>query len=402
MQKIIMIPLILVNMLPAILSADNNVISFYKDVLKTLAYQNTYDLQVKSRQISIEAKKKHRYLNLNAGVLYGATHAKLLKHHYDTTDISITDTIDIFGKNMDDIHLIQLKMKEDKLLTEIKKEKLFLALIDMITAYRMSEEKWHIKQKLYRKQVQFLKQLKAAVNVGEIPAIELTRFENTMTLSKVETDQEKQIVDRMKRQLALYSKHRAIPHLSIQKLHSELKRFLAYSPQLKLNDNQVTQSLEKVNKLKRSWLPDAVIGANHQYNNDPTANGNNYTLSIGLSISFNGGLSHDMEKKKIDALRIQSQKKELEIQRKVQYITWKNQYETAKRSFYALHATIKHTDKTIQNMKMAYLKRYIDLNSYLQMIEENLATQDAEISAKHTMIKSAIILNTLSRGTIYK
>ncbi|RRS29834.1 MAG: hypothetical protein P794_10020 [Epsilonproteobacteria bacterium (ex Lamellibrachia satsuma)] len=385
-----------------LLSADDNVVSFYKDALKTLTYKNTYMLQEKSRALSIEAKKKQRYLNLDASAMYGTTKAALLPHRFNSTDIGITDTIDLFGKNMDDIHLIQLKMKEDKLLTEIKKEKLFLLLTEMITAYHMSEEKWQIKQKLYQKQLQFLKQLKSAVHTGAIPELELIRFENTMTLFKVQIDQDKQTIDMMKAQLKLYSKHHPVPHLSVLKLHSNLKRFLSHSPQLKLNDNQAVQSLEQVKKLERNWLPDAVIGANQQYNDDPTANGDNYTLSIGLSMKFDGSTFSDMEKQKVDALRTKSLKKELEIQRKAQYIAWKSNYQTAKRSFYLLNKTVKKTRKTLENMRTAYLQHYIDLNSYLQMMQEDLATQDARITAKYSMIKNAIILNTLSRGTIYK
>ncbi|SFV61358.1 hypothetical protein MNB_SV-10-636 [hydrothermal vent metagenome] len=98
-------------------------------------------------------------------------------------------------------------------------------------------------------------------------------------------------------------------------------------------------------------MPDAIIGANQQYNNDPTANGDNYTLSMGLSMHFDGGMTHNMERQKVNALRIKSQKKALEIERKAQYIGWKSQYQTAKRLFASLSKTLKNANVTLKNMR---------------------------------------------------
>jgi len=394
--------LILIAMFFSVTEANNSVISFYQSALKTLSYEDTYALRIQSEKLTIEAKKMRRFINLNGGVVYGYTKAKLLPDHFNNTDIGLSDTIDIFGKSADDIRLIQLQMKANKFLLQIKKEQLFLSLTEMIVAYRMSEEKWEINQKLYLEQDQFLGKMRIAVKKGNIPAIELSRFENNLALLHTEMNQEKQIIDTMKGQLLLYGKGHAIPHLRIHTLQSDLQSFLSHSPQMKLNDNQATQSLESINKLKHSWIPDAVIGANQEYNDDPTNYGNNYTLSAGLTMSFDGGRSNDMESRKVNALRIKSQNKELEIQRTTQYLTWKNMYAASKKSFYALKKTLANTNATMKNIKTAYIKHYIDFNSYLQTIQEDLATRNAEISEKYKMIKSTIILNTLSQGTIYE
>jgi len=385
-----------------IASADNSIVPFYKEALKTLSYQDTYELQEKSRALNIEATKKRRYINLDAGIMYGATNAKLLKHHFNNTDIGITDTIDIFGKSVEKIHLIQLQMKEDRLLMQVQKEKLFLSLLSMITAYRVSEEKLQLYQKLYQTQQTLLNAVRSAVKAGSMPMIELTRLENIMALIEAQKNQEEQIVTMMKAQLKLYGPRHAIPQLSSSRLHSDLQRFLANSPQLKLNDNKARQFSQKIKQIGKSWMPDAIVGANQVYNNDPTDNGNNYTLSMGLSMHFDGGMSHDMEKQKVDALRINSQKKSMEIERTAQYIAWKTQYQAAKRSFASLSRTLKNTNVTLKNMKTAFLKHYIDLNTYLQTIKEGLAIHEAEIDAKYKMIKNAVILNMLSQGAIYE
>lgn len=394
--------LILIVMFFSTAEANNSVISFYQSALKTLAYEDTYALQIQSEQLKIKGKKMRRFINVNAGVLYGYTKARLLPDHFNNTDISLTDTIDIFGKSADDIRLIQLQMKANTYLFQIKKEQLFLSLTEMIIAYRMSEEKWEINQKLYQEQYQFLEKIRIAEKAGKLPAIEVSRFENNLALLNTKINHEKQIIETMKGQLLLYGKGGPIPHVSIDVLQSDLQSFLSHSPQMKLNDNQATHSLESINKLKHSWIPDAVIGANQQYNDDPTNYGNNYTLSAGLTMSFDGGMSHDIESQKVNTLRIQSQNKELELQRTTQYLTWKNTYTASKKSFYALKKTLANTRKTMNNIKTAYIKHYIDFNSYLQTIQEDIATRNAEISQKYNMIKSTIILNTLSEGTIYE
>ena len=65
--------------LSIVLHADNTLIAFYKEALKTLSYQDTYALQQKSRALNIEAKEKQRYLNLDAGIIYGALRIKSQK-----------------------------------------------------------------------------------------------------------------------------------------------------------------------------------------------------------------------------------------------------------------------------------------------------------------------------------
>ncbi|WP_294958023.1 TolC family protein [Sulfurovum sp.] len=400
MQKITVF--LLMTIFLTLANAGSGMIPFYKEAVKTLSYQSTYTLEKKSRALLIEAKKKQRYLNLDAGIMYGATNAKLLAHHFNNTDIGITDTIDLFGKNVEDIRLIQLQMKEDGLLLQVQKEKLFLSLVDMVTSCKASEEKLKLYQKLYHTQATLIEAVRSAVKSGTVPMLELTRLENIMALIEAQRDQEKQIVTMMKAQLKLYSPHHAIPRLSETGLHSDLRHFLAHSPQLKLNDNRAKQSSQKIKQIEQSWMPDAIIGANQEYNNDPTANGDNYTLSMGLSMHFDGGMTHDIERQKVDALRIKSQKKALEIERKAQYIAWKTQYQTAKKLFASLRQPLKHSNVTLKNMRIAYLKHYVDLNTYLQTIKESLATHEAQISAKYKMIQNAVILNMLSEKIIYE
>lgn len=382
--------------------ANSTLLTFYKSALENLAYDNTYALQKQSNQLSIKANKMRRFLNLNGGAMYGYTKAQSLPKHFNTTDIGITDTIDIFNKSANDIRLIQLQIKEDKFLMQIKKEQLFLSLTDMIVAYRTSEEKWKLNNDMYLQQKHFLSQMRTAEKAGEVPAVELSRFENNMALLRVRVNQEKQIIDTMRSQLLLYGKNKPIPKLSITKLHGNLEKFLSYSPQLKLNDTQAEKSRASIEKIKSNWMPDALIGANKQFNNDPTGYGDNYTLSAGITMSFDGGRSYDMESQKVKALQIQSQSKELEVQRAAQYTAWKHAYLSAKLSLLTLKKNLRKSDATLQNIKTAYFKHYIDLNSYLQTMQEYMNSKETMISEKYNMIKSAVIINTLSKGIIYE
>jgi len=57
---------------------------------------------------------------------------------------------------------------------------------------------------------------------------------------------------------------------------------------------------------------------------------------------------------------------------------------------------------TMKKVQIAYLKHYIDFNSYIQTLQSLLSIQEEEIDTHITKQKNITILNTLSRGEIYE
>jgi len=379
-----------------------DMISFYKDAVKNLQYNDSHKLYKQSNSLSVESKKTARFENLSADILYGSTKSKLLNNSFSTTDITITDTMDIFGKVRDDILILQLKFEQNHLLLQMQKEKLFISLVDMVLAYRKTDAILKLHKSIYKEQDDFKKKLYLAVKAGGKPEIEYERFRNILSLIKNKIIQEESVIDSMKSSLKLYAPDCDIPDIDNTLLDASQDQFLSRNLELKYNDIEAKKSIARSVKLKREWLPNAVLGVSKQFNNDPTANGDNYTLSAGLHISFNGGNFKSIEASRVKALAVKSQRKNIETAQKMNFLRMFKEYTSSKNSMEMLTTTLKSSKETLSTMQKAYLKHYRDLNNYIQTIKEFITIKEAFYSAKYKNIKNSLILNNLSKGTIYE
>ncbi len=378
-----------------------NILNFYKDALQTISFDDSLMLQNKLDTLNMKINEQKRFINMDISLTHSKTKAKFLPSYFNTTDFSIMNKVDIFGKSVEKIHLLKLKIKEHGYLSQIEQEHLFINLLNLITIYQENREKLSLYEKAYKNLNTLLNSTKKAQKLGVISNLELVRMTNNLTLIKTQFLQIKEVITFMKKQLRLYAPHSKIPKLSFVKVHSSLKSFLKHSPKLKLYDNKTNQSKIKIQEAKQSWKPDALIGLNKQFNNDQTANGDNYSLSVGVGFHFDNSLNKSIELKKIELLKLQSTKTTLLIKRKSQYFSYKSKYDLAKNSYFAIKKDLKDTNKIFIEIQKAYLQRFIDLNSYLQTLSEIITTKEREIDAKYQMIQNATILNYLSSGVIF-
>ncbi len=181
-----------------------------------------------------------------------------------------------------------------------------------------------------------------------------------------------------------------------------IKRFIAHDPVLRLNKNKAHQSLAQAAMLKRLWLPKAFIGVNRRYDNDPTANGDNYSVLVGLSMHFKGGRDKSIQAATVNALNTDARYTQLLVKQKAMYISLRNRYDISKESLHILKPAVKLAQSNLTNVKIAYIKHYVNLISYPQALNMLITTRIAYTSAKYNNITSALILNNLSKGTIYQ
>ena len=378
-----------------------NILNFYKDALQTISFDDSLRLQKDLDTLNMKIKEKQRFVNIDASLTHSITKAKYLPSYFHTTDFSVIDKVDIFGKSVKKINLLKLKMQEHGYLAQIEQEKFFKNLLNLITIYQENKEKLNLYEKVYKNLNTLLNSAKKAQKLGAISNLELVRMTNNLTLIKTQLFQTKEVITLMKKQLRLYAPHSKIPKLSFVKLHSSLKAYLNNSPKLKLYNNKTNQAKLKIQEVKQSWKPDAIIGVNKQFNNDSTANGDNYSLSIGVGFHFDDSLNKSIQLKKIELLNLQTAKTNLLINRKSQYFSYKSKYNLAKNSYFAIKRDLKNTNKLLLEIKKAYLQRFMDLNTYLQTLGEIITTKEREIDAKYQMIQNATILNYLSSGVIF-
>jgi len=168
------------------LIAHADIISFYKDALHTLEYDKSFALYEHSNKISQKAVTYSKYANFGADMAYSQTYAKLLHTsagNFGTTDIAISDIIDLFGKFNYKIEALYLDKKTKKAELNVKKEQLFIALSNLVSLYQRTSEKLKLHQNLFNQQKSIYKRLELIAKNGDITALELLRFKNRLAIT---------------------------------------------------------------------------------------------------------------------------------------------------------------------------------------------------------------------------
>ena len=377
-----------------------SVLSFYHSALHSvgLKKQQIYINNLQNLQIS--ALKTNRIFDITSNIAFNRTKDKELAHPFNITNININDEIDIFNKSKNKIQLILLSTKGKNIALDIQKKEFFISLINMIGAYQKAKAIINLYKNILEKQITLEKRLKQAIKMGGKSRLEYLRFRNAMVLLQYKINKEQNILNIMKSTLLLYAPK--IPELSFVKLDSNLTQFLKNDPVLKLNKNKAKEYLTKADLLKESWIPKMFIGINRQYDNNPTDSGNSYTFTLGLTMHFKGGRNKSIQAAHVEALNINSQYNQLLIQQKTQYIALYNKYKTSKQSLSLLKPAIKLAQNNLIDLKTAYLKHYISFTNYFQALNILINTKISYINSKFNNITSALILNNLSKGDIYK
>jgi len=394
MQKVLFLSLLILQV------SYGSVLGFYQDALKSVNLKMQQSYINSSKKLQISALKINRAVNITSGISYSKTKAKRLTSNFSQTNIFIKDTIDIFNQNKNKIKLLSLSMQGKSIMLNIQKRALFISLVNMLGAYQKTKAVLNMRKSILKEQLLLQQKLKKAVQAGGKPRLEYLRFTNAIALLKYKVTQEQGNVNAMRATLHMYAPD--IPKLLHVKLHANLAGFIAHDPVLRLNKNKARQSLAQATMLKRLWLPKAFIGVNRQYDNDPTANGNNYSVLVGLSMHFKGGRDKSIQAATVNALNTDARFAQLLVKQKAMYISWHNRYDISKKSLHILKPAVKLAQNNLADVKIAYIKHYINLTSYLHALNMLITTRISYTSAKYNNITSALILNNLSKGTIYE
>ena len=394
MQKVLFLSFLILQ------ASYGSVLGFYQDALKSVNLKMQQSYISSSKQLQISALKINRAVNITSSISYSKTKARNLTSNFSKTNIFIKDTIDIFNQNQNKIQLLDLSMRGKSIMLNIQKRALFISLVNMIGAYQKIKTVLNMRKSILEEQLLLQRRLKQAVQAGGKPRLEYLRFTNAIALLKYKVTQEQGSVNAMRAILHMYAPH--IPKLLHVKLHANQAGFVAHDPILQLNMNKARQSLAQAAMLKRLWLPKAFVGVNRQYDNDPTANGDNYSILIGLSMHFSGGRDKSIQAATVNALNTDARYTQLLVKQKAMYISLHNRYDISKESLHILKPAIKLARSNLANVKIAYIKHYVNLISYLQALNMLITTRISYTSAKYNNITSALILNNLSKGTIYE
>ncbi|SFO96722.1 TolC family protein [Hydrogenimonas thermophila] len=388
--------------IPSALLASNSIVEYVKTAQKRLSLEDQIQMINKEKNLRISAKKLQSFANFSVDIQYTQTKDQLLPNYFHTIDYSLSDNIDIFNKNSLIIEKLYLESEKSKYLIWQRKEQLFLSLVNMIAAYHRIHKLLTLHQRFYNEQKEILTKLTEAYKAGAIPKIESERFANALTLFHGRIVQEEELVKNLSQRLNLYVPDQPIPNFEEVSIHTDISNFIKQNPLLRYKKIESKIANKEAEFIKKSWLPDAVIGAAYQQNSDPTANGNNYSFFTGIHMNFDSGLKKEAEAAKVQALRVKSEEISLKIKEQERYLDYLGKIQAAKRKEKILKPALQRALLTMQRVKTAYLKHYIDFNSYLQTLQSLLSIQEEEIDALITKQKNIVILNTLSTGKIYE
>lgn len=228
--------IVTLSLLVCTLQAD--MISFYKDAVQTLEYEKSYTLYEQSNKTSQSAVTYSKYANFSLDAALTNTHAKLLPTsagNFNTTDISLSDSIDIFGKNNSKIESLRLDQKVTKAQLNEKKEQLFITLVNLVSLYNRTLQELQLHQNLFIEQEAIYKKLKLLGEHGDMTKLDVLRFKNTLTTLKTKIVSQKQVLVKIKKQLSLYAPNEVIPTLNLTTILFLKEDFIAHNPQATLN-----------------------------------------------------------------------------------------------------------------------------------------------------------------------
>jgi len=392
--------MLFITLLSFMLQAD--ILDFYKNVLQTLRYKQTYALYKQADEAQKEGIIYNKFSNFALDAGYSDTKAKQLSQPFNTTNITVTDTLDLFGKSSSRVEELSLDIKAKQTLLEIQKEKLFVSLVSMISIYNQTKERLTLHQSLLHEQQKIYNKLQTLQLSGNISQIDLLRFKNTLILQKINIIDEQTTLEKMKKQLTLYAPHQNIPTFEKSKYLYTKKDFLSQNKQKKLGEISAKQLLAQAKTYSHSYFPDLIVGVNYQKLDDPSSYGDNYSLSAAIHMPFNGNDFKQSQALRIHALSINSKNTEYIVQRESEYNQRFQDYQNAENQLNVLNENLDNYTKSKEMIKAAYLKQYVDFNTYLQVLTESVNIKERIIQLTFLKNEQITILNAITSGVLYE
>lgn len=384
------------------LVADDTLLTFYKYALENLQYDKTYNLYKESNSLQKSAVNKDRFAKFALDASYASTKAQRLPSSFYATSIALSDTIDLFGKSSYKIKELSLHLQENKTALNIQKESFFTTLVTMISEYRQTQEKLALHASLLDEQQKIFDRLTLLNNVGTVSNMDLLRFKNTLTLLKTQIIEEQNSVMKMKQQLDNYVPNQAIPSLADTAIASTKEQYLEQDQNLMQSDITALQLINQSLSLSHSYLPELAISTAYQKIDDPTANGDNYSFNLALHIPLSSGDYKQSEALRAEALGVKSHKEEYKIQRENEYIQKIQTIKSAVQQLKILEGNLSDYQHSEDVIKVAYIKKYVDFNTYIQVLTQTLNIKEQIIQMKYQKNRETILLNAIASGAIYE
>lgn len=382
------------------LYANDSLIKFYHTALTNLQYDKKYVSLQKGEESSKKALSWQRFGNFSMDLGHTKTKAAKLTNSFDTTDLSFNDTLDIFGKESYQYDAISLQYKEQKTLLKKQKEELFISLVSMISAYQQTKQIHKLHSDLFMQQKEMFERLSALKE--SVSTMDLLRFQNSLTLFESQLIDEEHQIKMMADQLQNYVPQTLVPELKEEQAAYNLASYLDADTDIKLNHIASRRLENEAKGLKSSFLPTLNAAATYQNINDPTANGDNYAFTLALNIPLDASVSYQNEVLRSQSLRLHDDVATLQIKRKNEFVQRVNSINNDTQQLSLLQKNLKDYQQSDSVIQKAFLKHYVDFNTYIQTHSQALSVQEQIIKLTQEKQRETAILNGICTGDIYE
>ena len=117
---------------------------------------------------------------------------------------------------------------------------------------------------------------------------------------------------------------------------------------------------------------------------------------------LNSGDFKEAEALKVSALSLKTQSITYKIQRENEYTQYKDSFENATKQLVILEKALSDYEESETTIKTAYLKQYVDFNTYLQVLTQALDVKKQIIAMQVQKAKEATLINAIASGKIYE
>lgn len=380
----------------------NTLLAYYQQALEHTGLSTQYLQQSRSATAQVDGATYNRYSTFSLGAQYSRTKAKTLSSGFNISNVAIDDTIDLFGKNKNSV--TALKAQNSATLAQINatKQQLFQGVVDLVVGFEKNSKLLALHQAFYDKQQQILQELKKGVKLGSFARLDANRFENALVLLRNQIMTEEQQIKQAQSQLDLMVPGGSIPTLKMQTFLYSEAMFLAHDPRYKAETSFIEAQAQTAEVIAKQWRPELTLGASFERNDDPTGYGDNYAVRAGMRFVLGSGLASEKEAANRQVLALKSKQQQLQIALKQQYAQLRIALETAATQLAAIESSQALAKQSAQSAKAAYLKHYIDFNTYLQTMQQLLMLQETRLSLYYSIVRNGTLLQHYCEGKIYE
>ena len=358
----------------------------------------------------LNSLKASRYVNFNLNSSFSRVKTQLTQP-YNITTINISNAVDVFNKTKYQANVVLAEKQKQLTLTKKEKENLFYRILTLYTQIHTLQELIKLQQEKISIVEEIKKSVEEAVKSDIMPKIELNNWEYQLTTEKI-------LLLKYQEELNLFTlnlKNLCGENVNlnsnldfpkkeeVDNLYSERDKLITNSPDFQTLNYESSILKYQFEKEKMYWLPDLNLFVEHQWNKDPTGNGNQFIYGLSLNMNlFNPSVKYRL-------LSLENRKNIVEITKTQKVIDLTEYINTTFSKLYTNLEVIQMLKEKINIAKdnfnryvVAYKMKMADFITLNKYYNDYSASSQEYIKTKYEILFNYNLLKHQITGDIYQ